>query len=47
MREAIENEERRNDLRLLIGQLEDFAGSVSANLDGLEWGKRREIAGRS
>jgi site-specific DNA recombinase len=43
LREAAENEERQNDLRLLIGQLEDFAGSVRANLDRLEWGKRREI----
>ncbi len=43
LREATENEERRNDLRLLVGQLEDFAGSVSANLDRMEWGKRRGI----
>ena len=43
LREDMENEERRNDLRLLIGQLEDFAGSVSTNLDRLEWEKRRGI----
>ena len=42
-KQGAEAEDREAELRLVIGQLEEFASRVSEGLDGASWQTRREI----
>jgi len=42
-KQGTEEEDRDAELRLVIGQLEEFASRVSEGLDGSNWLTRREI----
>jgi site-specific DNA recombinase len=42
-KQRTEEEDREAELRLVIGQLEDFASRISEGLDSTSWLTRREI----